>query len=162
MKPFIRVFALGLLTATILLSITFFLEKAKDTDKEIVSEKLSTEEMITTLEDQGYFVTNEDQTPIPEEDDTVDRENEQEEVTENETVEDTDTDSDTYTLTIESGMSISEVANYLVAANIIDSQEAFIAYLTDNNYGTSIQIGQFELNSDMSTEEIANTIANQN
>ncbi|WP_117169219.1 endolytic transglycosylase MltG [Paraliobacillus sediminis] len=154
MKPFIRVFTFGLLTATILLSITFFLEK----DKETVSKELSTEEMITKLENQGYFVTNEDPTSITEEDDTIDMENEQEEVIEKETEEDTDT----YNLSIESGMTISEVANYLVAANIIDSQEAFIAYITDNDYGTSIQIGQFELNSDMSTEEIANTIANQN
>lgn len=160
MKPFIRVFALGLLTATILLSVTYFLEI--DKDKETVNEELSTDEMIAKLENQGYFVTNEDPTSIQEEDDTIDTETEQEEVTENEAEEDTETDTETYNLTIESGMTISEVANYLVAANIIDSQDTFIAYLTENDYGTSIQIGQFELNSDMSIEEIANTITNQN
>ncbi|WP_112181317.1 MULTISPECIES: endolytic transglycosylase MltG [Paraliobacillus] len=156
MKPFIRVFALGILTATILLSITYFLESNKNT----VSEELSTDEMITAIENQGYFVTDEDPTSITEENETIDNESEQEEVTENETEEETVTD--TYTLTIESGMTIAEVSNYLVAANIIDSQEAFINYLTDNDYGTSIQIGEFELNSEMSNEEIANTITNQN
>ncbi|KAB7670039.1 endolytic transglycosylase MltG [Bacillus sp. B1-b2] len=60
-----------------------------------------------------------------------------------------------YTLQINSGMSISTIAETLFENKIIGDKGEFERYVTDNGYHTDIQVGSFPLNSDMSLKKIA-------
>lgn len=157
MKLILRVFSLGILTATIIFGSIYYIEA--DAPNQTVIQELSTEEMITKLENQGYFITDEQENSSEASKESLNTDNTQEEINEKETEE---VKPRTYTLTIKSGMTISEISEYLIAANIIENRDTFASYLIENNYGTSIQIGQYELHTDMSTEEIAKIITKQN
>ncbi len=155
MKQVLRSFAIGILTATIILGVIYYMNIQQTSTKE--TNELSTAQMKQELESQGYTVstksgtTDKEQTTTQtdEETDTNDEENESMDIY-------------TYILTIESGMTISSVASSLVEGNILEESTSIIEYLRENNYGTNIRVGQFELTSDMTLEEIAKTIAKQN
>lgn len=63
-----------------------------------------------------------------------------------------------YTLTIESGMPSSSISDALAENNIIDDAEEFNQYLQDEEYSLKVQLGSFDLSSDMSFYEIAEAI----
>ncbi len=63
-----------------------------------------------------------------------------------------------YRLTIEKGMSSSQISTLLAAAKIIDDNKAFNDYLISHNYQTKIQLGTFDLTNKMSYEQIAKMI----
>ncbi|WP_079708497.1 hypothetical protein [Paraliobacillus ryukyuensis] len=167
MKQILRSFALGLLTATVLLGVFYML----DNDKELKDNQtgtLSTEEMKQELEAQGYTVEGiaEQQ---PEEENTADQkqkdqdqENDNEETSPSEEQQTPPKEIRIYSLHIESGMTISEIAGVLANASIIEDENALISFLNKNDYATSIQIGTFELTSEMSIDEIAATITGHN
>ncbi|GGM31525.1 hypothetical protein GCM10011351_17110 [Paraliobacillus quinghaiensis] len=169
MKQIVRAFALGILTATVLLGVIYFFDNDND---DVVGEQntaennvMDLEEMIEELEMNGYYVSTEEPTDEQDLTETETQKESTENESENESGSDTDTETtapETFNLTIESGMTISQVAESLENANIIEDREVFITYLNDNDYGTNIQIGEFELNSEMTLQEIADTIANQN
>ncbi|MCZ0704055.1 hypothetical protein J2T56_002297 [Natronobacillus azotifigens] len=177
MKQVLRAFALGLITATLLLGVIYLLED--EVEPEIIETTLSNEEMIQQLEQEGYSISEESMYDDSiYEDSATDADIDQDNISdENHENEDTSTDEDesTYTtddheqdnnnvyiLTIEPGMTVSQVAEYLVAAGIIENRTEFIDYLAVNNYGTNIQVGQFELIRTMSLAEVAELIANRN
>lgn len=151
MKQSIRTFALGILCATLLLGVTYYLTDASETANEI-----SQAETITKLEQDGYVVSNtgtdyQNSNENPEMEQPSDQETSNQNGSE---------ESFTYTLTIEAGMSPKEIIEKLYNANIIEDEQEFAQYLNENNYRTSIQIGEFEVSSDMTNEEVAETIAN--
>lgn len=61
-------------------------------------------------------------------------------------------------ITIESGMSPSEIAGILHQYNIIDDQGEFERYLIDTGFHTKIQLGTFELTDQMSFEQLAKVL----
>ena len=182
MKHFLRTYALGLLTATLIIGIYYFYF----VDQEVLIEKIEmTEaEMVSSLEDAGYYIYETEpeiaapDEVLPNDGDTADQpeqepeNDEQDDASDSSELPDQTTDDDdanepennddSFVLTIESGMTISQVADYLIVASIIDNRDEFASYLAEHNYGTNIQIGQFELNRDMTLAEIAEIIARQN
>ncbi|MFB1050353.1 endolytic transglycosylase MltG [Paraliobacillus sp. JSM ZJ581] len=158
MKQTLRAFATGLLTATLIIAVIYFIEKDDTEDNKAVN--LTTKQMKQALESQGYTIsleTNKDEqeqvTPEPNDSNQADQPNEQNSKPKEVRI---------YTLTIESGMTISEIAEILADAKIIKSTRSFISYLQDHEYGTNIQVGQFELTDQMTLEQISRTIANKN
>ncbi|GEM00486.1 hypothetical protein SAMN05421839_10119 [Halolactibacillus halophilus] len=180
MKQTLRAFSLGMLVATSIFSIHFFFfneVKAPNTASP------SNADMIKTLKNSGYNIYTDEalaeyidaqlaeQTPTKENQNN-DRETDESETsstpedeTSSESVADNDQESSketsSFILTIEPGMTITEVSNYLIIANLIESREQFVNYLSDNGYATNIQVGSFELNHDMPLAEVVEVIANK-
>lgn len=78
--------------------------------------------------------------------------------------EDTDSHEDSITktvLVIESGTTSKDVANTLEQSAIIKDADQFNAYLTKNNLSGKVQIGEYNLDSSMSIETIANHITSK-
>ncbi|WP_036688036.1 hypothetical protein [Paucisalibacillus globulus] len=63
-----------------------------------------------------------------------------------------------FTLKIEAGMPSSAISNELESNGIIDDTAKFISYLEDEGYAVRIQLGEFQLTSDMSYFEIAEAL----
>lgn len=51
-----------------------------------------------------------------------------------------------------------DIADTLIEKKIIDDRQEFLDYLDDNDYSAYIQIGTFEVNSDMSLKELAEVV----
>jgi hypothetical protein len=154
MKQTIRAFSLGLLSATILLSITYYLDKEQQS---VVKTEPTTEQMVSALEEQGYYVSED--TPKVERSEQPEQKNEaspksnpeeDSAIQEDETV--------VYNLSIKTGMTDRTVAESLSKTGIIDNKQAFLTFLRENNYATRIQIGDFVLNNKMTYEEVAKII----
>jgi hypothetical protein len=64
----------------------------------------------------------------------------------------------TYKITISSGMDTGEIASQLAAAKIITNESAFKQYLISSGMHTKIQLGTFELNNEMTSQQIATVI----
>src|SRR5690625_3527888 len=60
--------------------------------------------------------------------------------------------------TIKDGDVPSDIADVLVENKIIKDRQKFIDYIEDNDYSSKIQLGKFEVTSEMSIKEIAKTI----
>lgn len=174
MKHLLRTYALGLLTATLIIGCYYFYFAEQDTVNEKI--EMTESEMIDTLKSAGFYIfetdpteTKKDDQPIDNQvdsesdhddsnqvdDDQVGAENNDEIINQSESTH-------SFILTIEPGMTVTQVAEYLVAAEMIVDRNELASYLVDNNYGTNIQIGQFELNRDMTLAEIVELIAKQN
>lgn len=65
----------------------------------------------------------------------------------------------TATITVVGGMGSEEVALLLEDAGIIESAADFDSFLNQNGYSTRIEIGTFEVNSQMTYEEIADILS---
>ncbi|QKY71637.1 hypothetical protein Len3610_07500 [Lentibacillus sp. CBA3610] len=63
-------------------------------------------------------------------------------------------------MTVESGVAPSEISQTLEENDIIDDADAFTEYLEDEDYSQLVQLGEFELSSDMDHNEIAETLTN--
>ncbi|SFA96136.1 MULTISPECIES: endolytic transglycosylase MltG [unclassified Bacillus (in: firmicutes)] len=63
-----------------------------------------------------------------------------------------------YSLYIVSGMTSGEIAEVLAKQKIVANKFEFEQYLIKNNYHTEVQLGTFEVNSEMTYEEIAKVI----
>lgn len=75
--------------------------------------------------------------------------------TESESAETEATTATTYTLTITSGMSSNTVCDMLKRNGIIADSGDFDRFLVSNGYADRIRVGSFEVNSNMSYEELA-------
>ncbi|MDZ5712168.1 hypothetical protein [Jeotgalibacillus haloalkalitolerans] len=58
-------------------------------------------------------------------------------------------------LSVESGMTSPDISSALYSNGLITDEEAFNEYLTEQNLTDQIQIGDYDLNSTMSIEQIA-------
>lgn len=74
------------------------------------------------------------------------------------TTENVDSTYVTAKISVTSGMTSSEVALLLENAGIIDDYIEFDEYLNDNDYSTQIRINDYEFNSGMTYEEIAQAL----
>ncbi|SFA70920.1 hypothetical protein SAMN04488072_101157 [Lentibacillus halodurans] len=178
MKQTIRSFAIGLLTAGIILLGVFYFAG----DSQSNTEDIATEDMIEALKSDGYHVLTESEyisVSVQSDDnntedaDNSDNEDQGDDVSDEQddgndsgqeqenSEEDADKDSPTtYTLTVESGVAPSEISQTLAENDIIDDADAFTQYLEDEDYSQLVQLGEFELTSDMDYNEIAETITN--
>ncbi|WP_010530997.1 hypothetical protein [Lentibacillus jeotgali] len=182
MKQIIRSFAFGLLTAGIVLIGVYYVSDEPLPE----AENIPAEKMIEIVESKGYHVlTNSEYISVSVESDNNDNSEGDNENTDNEDQQQTSSDESnsdegndnnngqdnssentnensptTYTLTIESGVAPSEISQTLEDNGIIDDADAFTEYLEDEDYSELVQLGEFELSSDMDRYEIAETITN--
>lgn len=184
MKWPVRYFAIGLLTASLLLLISYHFLKPEETQ-----EVDTHEEMILALEDEGYRVITEseyieltvaknkmnDQEEQQEEKEDKENKEDKEEKKEtnkesneknNDEKKDKKNDKEkqkkvTYTLKVKENMLPSTISEVLEENKIIDDALKFSKFLEDNDYSPYIQIGEFKLTSDMSMEEVAKTLTNK-
>lgn len=63
-----------------------------------------------------------------------------------------------YHLSMTSGMTPDMIGSRLKTGGIIKDDKKFVQYLIDHHYHSKIQIGEYELNNNMSFAEIAKTI----
>jgi hypothetical protein len=134
----------------------------------VEQQELETSEMMAALQEQGYYVSAEEPEIEETEVEEIPAEELEEQPTEEEApeVEEGLPDSVTVetvnvysmTLVISQGTSSHDVANQLEQANIIDSASEFLRYLDRNNLAEKVRAGEFNVNSAMSYQDIANRI----
>ena len=149
----LRGFASGMLVATSVWAIFHFTStKEVPISTEIPATTFTSEEMKTILEDTGYIVLSEEEYN---ELLNTEREIVIEVIDEKPTVE-KEVEQVFYAyISIQPGMTSSQVATQLERAKIIQSREMFITYMEQNNLNGSIKIGEYQLHSGMTIEEIA-------
>lgn len=148
--------ATGLLLATAIFAYLYFFqvgdEEERQQNEEIPQLSLSSEEMKTLLEKQGFVILAEEEYDLLLR--AKDTENEQEDetvVAEEETIH--------YSIvTIERGMSGTAVAKKLEQHKIIEDYQSFVDYIIENEVSHKIEIGTYELHSGMDFEEIVTMI----
>lgn len=138
----IRGFAAGLLFSTIIIGSYYYLEENKQQELTIKELEKASAELGYELIKQSKETNVEDATEVTA--------SNKEEASTSEAVK--------YTLTITSGMGSDDIAQILSENNMIENSEIFEAYLKDNHLTKKIQIGEFELITGMSIEEIATII----
>lgn len=165
MKQIIRGFSIGLFTATIILGIIYFMDDSNQT----TNTTASTSERINSLNEDGYYVYEEDmstkvdslQEQLDEMEETEVQESNTDEE-ENETEEEPEIDEADYqTVSFEAGMTFTDIINVLSDTDIISDEQAFIDYLEENELSRYIQVGEFSLHEEMEIEEIASIITGQ-
>lgn len=181
MKLQIRFFAIGLLTAAILLFAFYFIID----ETEATLDNVPVEEMIEKVEENGYRVITEDefisysfyleekhQKESKEENsdkksndknskDKKDKDKNEKKDNDKNKTDDKDEKKDEVkkvSFTVKEGFVSNDIADILVENGIIDDSAKFVKYLEDNNYSPYIQLGTFEVTSDMSYKELAETI----
>ncbi|NLI68262.1 MAG: endolytic transglycosylase MltG [Bacilli bacterium] len=177
MKITVRAFSLGLLTASVILFIMYFITD----DSSQAVEELTVEQLAEALEEKGYrtitedeyisFSVYQDEKKIAEKEseknnkqtdktDTNDKkvnedagnkeEKEKEEENEKEQPKE-------IKVKVESGFVSKDIAEILKDEGIIDETSKFVKYMEDNGYSPYIQIGTFTVHSEMSLKELAET-----
>ncbi|MGP4061704.1 hypothetical protein [Halobacillus sp. H74] len=148
MKHLIRSYSIGLLTAAIVVGITYW--NSEEPSVEVKEKSPGTEEMISQLEEDGYHVVS----------------NEEWEAQQQTTASSSDKEKEkstlvTFSIDIVSGTNSTEISQKLQQANIIDDANAFETFMKENDYSRFIQIGQATLNSEMTHQEIAEAITSK-
>ncbi|WP_053219193.1 endolytic transglycosylase MltG [Virgibacillus senegalensis] len=149
MKQPIRAFALGLLSAVLVLGTIYYIEGNSTKSKA----DISVSSMISQLESEGYIVNTpeEEQAEATEENNNQKKEEEEQEKPES-------TSPAAIDLRVEPGMNTDEIINRMYEAGIIEDKQSFTDYLSDHDYSTAIQTGEFHIREDMTYEEIAQTL----
>lgn len=149
-KRSIRSFAFGIFFAVSFIgaSTHIFEEKSETTVKEAKA-LLKKEGFITISEEEYENLKAKKEEAVEEPKDKVEPPT-QEQETENLATQ--------YELEIVSGMNTSEIARILEEAHIIDDEQDFEQFLIEHDYNTKVQIGVFDLDSEMDYEEIAKKI----
>ncbi|QOR65534.1 hypothetical protein IM538_17220 [Cytobacillus suaedae] len=152
----LRGIAVGIILATILLSAVYFLtpKHVNKVTKEDVEQYLSKNNLVA-IPQQEYEDLQTDDTSANKDDSPKSESEEKEEPKE---VEEEEVPIQQFTLTIVSGMNSLEIANILEGKRIISNGKEFNEYLTENELNTLIQIGTYDLSSDMNYETIADII----
>ncbi|SET62773.1 YceG-like family protein [Salinibacillus kushneri] len=167
MKHILRSFSLGILTATLLISVIYYVGDDSSANEDNVK-ALTVEEATAYLKDEGFNVVNQqkweninqtlaDQKKQLESNQKEDAKKESNNSRNQEEEEDSP-DNNPVTIQIESGMATGEVADLLEEEGIIDNASEFESYLGEHGYEKAVQIGTFEVNSAMNFSEIAETI----
>ncbi|WP_163526366.1 endolytic transglycosylase MltG [Halobacillus ihumii] len=151
MKQSVRSFSIGLMAATLILSIFYWMEPKEMAGK---AQQLSEDDMIRKLESGGYHIFTDSQL-----------EDEKNQVG---TVQETTVKKDTpaeppakVTFAIESGMSSTEISHMLADAELIDDVEAFDEYMRKQELSRYIQIGEYEVPRGMTIEQTADIITSK-
>ncbi|WP_088050643.1 hypothetical protein [Virgibacillus dakarensis] len=173
MKQPVRLFSLGLFTASLIVLILFLF--VDDSKKNV--ENIPNDEMITALQADGYRVLSESEyislsvnnDKDKQEAEKTEQASAEGQAEDNNSAEKADEDKEnkadetekeekTYTLTIKSGMASSEISDALVENGIIDDAGKFSKFLKDKGYDTKVQLGKFKVSSSMNQKEIAEEI----
>jgi hypothetical protein len=141
----LRSFAYGMLFSVLILGTVYYYEQNHEASKPSTIHK---QDAIQLLEDSGFAV-------IPKEQYKQLKENQQ-----------GNTEKSgknikkvyVYTITISEGMSSKEVSQLLEKAHIIDNAQRFDQYLQQHNLHKKIQVGTFEVTSEMNDEQIVKII----
>ncbi|MFC0558093.1 hypothetical protein [Halalkalibacter alkalisediminis] len=146
----LQTFAGGLFLATAVLEATFYLNQ-NDTSFEAEKEPLTIKEMKVKMVNHGLAV-------LPEEELRSLREDQ---IPENQDTQVEELQNTVYILFLEihSGMSSYDIADRLVSGHIIQDRNQFLHTVEQLGLSTSLKIGLYELSSDMSIEEIIQTIS---
>ncbi|SEQ18885.1 YceG-like family protein [Virgibacillus subterraneus] len=184
MKQPIRSFALGLLSAGILLLVMFYFTN----DPKSKTENMSTDDLIKSVEAEGYRVLTESEyisVSVKSDEDknageNANSESQPKEEQKNNSTSDESQETETeetngeekndpiteenskvnYTLTVKSGMAPSTISSTLAENGIIEDRDEFTQYMEEQGYTTRVQLGDFELTSNMSHYEIAEKLTN--
>ncbi|MFC4320779.1 MltG/YceG/YrrL family protein [Litchfieldia salsa] len=148
----LRTFAAGILLATSILAGLYFFQDKEEippvvTDED-VKEYLSTRDDIVLIEKEEYeelvqFKEKANEKPVEEE--QVQESVEEKVITK-------------YTLEIQSGMNSLEIARLLESVGIITDATQLNNYILEQNLAGKIQIGSYQLTSDMTPQQIADII----
>src|SRR5690625_4875840 len=175
MKGTIRAFSLGLFVAGIMIVVSFLFIGDTATSKKD-AEDFPLEDMIEIMKDEGYRVVteeeyitlsladnNEQEVQSEENNDENEQanDNNKEEKSEHKDKKDEEDEDDKvekYTIHIKDGMASSEIGELLEENNIIDDSSKFNKYLEDEGYHKGVQLGKFDVTSDMDFKEIAKAI----
>lgn len=183
MKQSIRFFAIGLLAASVIFfGFYYFLPGAKTSIEDV-----PLEDMVSEIESQGYrvitenefisFTLNKEDKPETEEKDESNKKDDSKKKDSSKKKSDDSTDKKKKDkdkkkkkkdkdddkvikakFTTEDGVVTQDIADILKDEKIIDDRQKFLDFLDDNDYSPYIQIGTFEVNSDMTMKEIAEII----
>lgn len=151
MKQPMRYFSIGLLTASVILLLSFYFFDNSTTG----TDDLPVEEMIEAIKADGYHVVSEKEyiaLSVNDEDDNkanVKKEDKKQEK---------ESEKKAYTINIKSGMLPSEISEILAENDIIKDANKFDQYLEKEEYSPYIQLGKHKLNSEMSTKEVAEAL----
>lgn len=162
MKQPIRIFSIGLFTATfILFTLYLFLEE----DENKNNDDYSIEELSEIVEGKGYrVITEEDYITLSllnDQEQAEEATTNSEEDHENENDQQTSEDEEktvSYQLEVTEGMLPGDVSELLEDNDIINNASELNDYLEDHGISTRIQLGSFELNNEMSISEIATVL----
>lgn len=174
MKQSIRFFSIGLLTASLLLlGFYYFLNDSA------ASSDIPVEEMIAEIESNGhrvitekefiaYTINNESEVDSDQESKKDDKKekssnkkksnDKKDSSKDKKKKEDKEDEIIKAKFTTKDGVVTQEVADILVDEKIIDDRQKFVEYLDDNDYSPYLQVGTFEVTSDMSMKELAEVI----
>lgn len=178
MKQPIRYFAIGLLTASLVLLIvmSFFDKPNADAEEQPV------DQMIATLQKEGYHVLSsadyitlsingEPKDTEKDKEENADKDKDTKKDKDKDKTDDKDADKETdqpeveepevhkYTLTIEPNMLGPTISKLLKENKIIDNEDDFNRYLEKEGYAPYLQLGDHKLSSNMSNFELAEAIA---
>ncbi|UOQ93742.1 hypothetical protein MUO14_01715 [Halobacillus shinanisalinarum] len=149
MKQTVRSFSVGLMAATLILSIFYWMEP--DEVSSDVSQ-LSEKDMFQKLEDKGYnILTDEQLESMAAPKATSNNE-------ENTPTNQSNHEPKSITLEIESGMSSTDISEILYEQEMIEDAKAFDQYIREEGHSRYIQIGEFEVNEKMSKQQMADVI----
>ncbi|UFT97784.1 endolytic transglycosylase MltG [Radiobacillus kanasensis] len=171
MKYTIRAFSIGIFTATLVIAIAYFFLDNESTE-------LTSDQMIEQLEEEGYTVSQAGETtdpaqppteeqPEPTEEEPAEEQPAEENPTEEEPPAETEeqpaeetpsTEQEPYNLVIEYGTSLSTVFQNLEQAGVIENAQEFSTFITENGYETQIQAGEYELQKNMTNQQVADAL----
>ena len=154
MRDLLRGITLGVLLATGILAFVYY----TNPQEVIVKEKdYTVEAAVSYLEKQDYEVVKKDPVKpyISQPEDIEETEN-----VEKETEDSVEEKEMEYQLVIERGMSSITVAELLYKNGMVDDASKFNDYLEENDFEGIIRVGTYQLNEQMSYEEIAIKITN--
>lgn len=170
MKEPIRYFALGLITASIILFIVMMLNNNPMTQKDV---ELDTNEMIDIIKKEGYHVlTSSEYIKITTKNDihedeeinieTNNQEAEDKKQKDNNTNKDSEKKKEleinSYTIVIKDKMAATKISELLEKNKIITDAKTFSTYLEKEKLIPLIKPGKYDLKSDMNHSEIAKNI----
>lgn len=184
MKIPIRFFAIGLFTAAFIALIVYLITG----DRQTSADDLPKEELIASIEEQGYRVITQDeyisytvyrdemkekeeaekeqnkndsQAKATDQKEASKAEKEKAEADKQQATDKDEKQKETVRkvkIKVKEGMVSQDIAKKLKAEKIIDDEKKFVKYMEDNDYSAYIQIGTFTLKSDMTLKEIAETL----
>ncbi|MEK4147323.1 hypothetical protein NST02_09670 [Robertmurraya sp. FSL W8-0741] len=142
-KHTLRAFALGIILAVVLLHFTV-LEREPEIPINSSKERITEAGFIVLTKEEFNDLENKQMEPPAKETKT----NKETPIEEKKQI----------TLEIKLNMSTKKIADILAKEQIIENAGEFEQYLIEHGYHTKVQIGSFELNSEMTYEEISKII----
>ncbi|MDF1510556.1 hypothetical protein PZE06_20700 [Robertmurraya sp. DFI.2.37] len=142
-KHTLRAFALGIIFAVVVLHFTV-LEREPEIPINSAKERMTEAGFVVLTKEELNDLEKKQMEP-PAEEVKTDQETPSEELKQ-------------ITLEIKLNMSTKKIADMLADGQIIENATEFEQYLIEHGYHTKVQIGSFELNSEMTYEEISKII----